>query len=387
EVRIALRMGIYQLRYLERVPARAAVNESVELVKVARKSSAAPLVNAVLRRAATNPAIAALGDCEKLLPPDLPPVERLGVLRSHPTWMVARWLEAFGKARTEALLAANNRPPLFACAVYPSERRDEIVLALEKENLIMEPAKLLRGAVVVRGGSPSRTAWFRDSGIWIQDEASQAIPLLLGVKAGERVLDLCAAPGGKTAALAFAAGAEGTVLAADLHPHRLREMESRLAKIGAQNVKTVSLDAAAALPFREKFQRILVDAPCSGTGTLGRNPEIRWRLAERDLPGLHAKQVAMLGNALGQLADGGRLLYSTCSLEIEENERVIENLLRGAPGVRVAPASESAARIAGYLAEGVSAEQLFDSNGMFHTFPPELNTDGFFACVLEKRES
>jgi 16S rRNA (cytosine967-C5)-methyltransferase len=384
EVLLALRLGIYQLRFLERVPARAAVNESVELVKGARKSSAAPLVNAVLRRAAADPSIVAKGNCESLLPAELSLADRFGILHSHPTWMVERWLKAFGETRTVALLKANNRTPRIACAAHPAERREEIVRELESEKLIVESGRLLRQAIVVHGGSPARTEIFRKGRISIQDEASQAVPLLLGVEAGQRVLDLCAAPGGKTAALASAAGPEGSVLAADLHPHRLREMEARLERMGIQNVKTVALDAASALPFKEKFERILVDAPCSGTGTLARNPEIRWRLAEEDLSELHKTQVALLSNAITHLADGGRLVYSTCSLEPEENEQVIAEALRGT-GVRIAPAAESAARIGGYLAEGVAARGLFDSSGAFRTFPPEQNTDGFYACVLEKR--
>ena len=173
EVLLALRLGIYQIRFLERVPARAAVNESVELVKGARKSSAAPLVNAVLRRVAGNAAVAARGNCDKLLGPELAPAERLGILYSHPTWMVERWLGAFGEERTEALLAANNRRPRITCAVHPPERRGEIVRALEKENLSVDPGRLLRDAIVVHGGSPSRTEIFNQGGLSIQDEASQ----------------------------------------------------------------------------------------------------------------------------------------------------------------------------------------------------------------------
>lgn len=384
EVLLALRLGIYQLRFLERIPARAAVNESVELVKDARKSSAAPLVNAVLRRAAGDPAIVANGNLEGLLPGEMPLHERLGILHSHPTWMVERWLKLFGEARTVALLKANNRAPRIALAAHPAERRAEIIQRLETEKLIVESGRLLRQAIVVHGGSPARTELFREGGISIQDEASQAVPLLLGVEAGQTVLDLCAAPGGKTAALAIAAGPTGSVLAADLHPHRLREMATRLERMGIQNVKTVALDATRTLPFQEKFERILVDAPCSGTGTLARNPEIRWRLAEKDLDELHQTQVALLANAITHLADGGRLVYSTCSLEPEENERVIEEALREAT-VRIAPAEESATVLRGYLVEGVAADNLFDPQGAFRTFPPEQHTDGFYACVMEKR--
>ncbi len=205
-VAIALRMGTYQLRFLEKIPARAAVNESVELVKRARKASAASLVNAVLRRMAEDSKTPA----ENYLPPKISPAERLAILHSHPTWMVERWLSRLGETRTVALLEANNRAPRLSCALHDADHREEIIRDLEKAGLRVEPGQLLKAAFAVSGGSPARTEAFRAGQISIQDEASQAIPLLLGVRPGDRVLDLCAAPGGKTPALVRAAGSEGT---------------------------------------------------------------------------------------------------------------------------------------------------------------------------------
>ena len=216
-VAIALRMGLYQLRYLQRVPARAAVNESVELVKRARKASAAPLVNAVLRRAAASPvgnadlhgANAVKTPAKMLRIAKTFPADQLGILHSHPTWMVERWLARFGEARTISLLEANNRAPRLSVALHDADRRDEIIEALRKSGLHVESGQLLKSAIAVSGGSPVRTTAFQSGAISIQDEASQAIPLLLGVCAGDRVLDLCAAPGGKTATLVRAAGQAG----------------------------------------------------------------------------------------------------------------------------------------------------------------------------------
>ncbi len=201
---LALRMALYQMRFLDKIPARAAVNESVELVKQARKSSAAGLVNAVLRRLAEEVSSPA----EKFLPPGLDIAERVGILHSHPTWMVARWLARFGEPKTIAVLEANNRPPRLSCVLQDPEHRGEIFKALEHDGLRIEPGRLLRDAFAAGGGSPAESAVFRAGKISIQDEASQAVPLLLGVQPGERVLDLCAAPGGKTVALARAAGPE-----------------------------------------------------------------------------------------------------------------------------------------------------------------------------------
>jgi 16S rRNA (cytosine967-C5)-methyltransferase len=377
-VAIALRMGAYQLRFLEKIPARAAVNESVELVKRARKASAAPLVNAVLRRIAED----AKSPAGKFLPPNVPAAERLAILHSHPTWMVERWLTRFGEPRTIALLEANNRAPRLCCALNDADRRDEIFRSLEKAGLRIEPGRLLKSAFAVSGGSPSRTEEFRAGEISIQDEASQAVPLLLGVQPGDRVLDLCAAPGGKTPALVRAAGSKGTVVAADLHAHRLRAMAAQLKRLGLTGVRLVDLDAAQPLPFREQFDRILLDAPCSGTGTLARHPEIRWRLRPERLAEFHALQVGMLRNALAHLAPGGRLAYSTCSIEPEENEEVVAEVLSGVESVQRVPAIEVAQTLAPHLGPGASASELFDAAGQFQTLPGQQETDGFFAAVF-----
>src|SRR5579875_1849740 len=380
-VALALRIGLYQLRFLEKIPARAAVNESVELVKRARQSSAAALVNAVLRRAARD----AKGPLEKLVPHDLPVAERLGVLLSHPTWLVERWLARFGEPATAALLEANNRAPRMTFALGDPAHRESIVEELES-------------------GSLARTRAFQRGDISIQDEASQAVPRLLGVRPGDRVLDVCSAPGGKTAALARAATPRGLVIAGELHEHRLRSMREHLQRLriatrqfqeeitpgqatemfrtGSPRVQLVALDASQPLPFSAQFDRILVDAPCSGTGTLARHPEIRWRLRPEQLEEFHFLQVKLLRNALAQLAPGGRLVYSTCSMEPEENESVVAEALRSGE-FRLVPAAESARLLAPHLAPGMESSSLFDAGGFFRASPAVHGTDGFFAAVLD----
>ena len=379
-VALALRIGLYQLRFLERIPARAAVNESVELVKSARKTSAATLVNAVLRRAADEARVPAA----KIVPQATPLAERLGILHSHPTWMVERWLKRLGEAQTVALLEANNRAPRLSCALHDLTRRDEIFTALQHAGLRIEAGNILQSAFSVRGGSPTRTESFRSGAISIQDEASQTVPLLLDTQSGDRVLDLCAAPGGKTPSLVRSAGASGIVVAADRHAHRLRAMREQFKRLGLTQVSLIELDAASALPFGILFNRILVDAPCSGTGTLARHPEIRWRLKSEQLAEFHALQTALLKSALQQLAPGGRLVYSTCSMEPEENERVVEEALRGSSGFRSDVGSEIARSLFGKLAPGCEAAKLFDRDGYFRTTPGALEVDGFFAAVIAK---
>jgi len=251
EVRIALAMGIYQLRYLERIPRHAAVAESVELVKRARKTSAAGFVNAVLRKVDREPVA-------------WPSRE---VALSCPEWLLARWERQFGAVLAEGIARGALRAP---------------------ETYVSETGR-------------------------VQDIGSQAIVPLLGLERGETFLDLCAAPGNKTAQ-ALATGVRA--IACDLHHHRLAPLRSL-------GVPLVLLDGTRPLPFGRSFDRILVDAPCSGTGTLGRNPEIKWKLRPEDLDDLARRQKALLSSALAVLAPGGTLVYSTCSLESEENEAVV----------------------------------------------------------------
>ncbi|MGH9687258.1 MAG: 16S rRNA (cytosine(967)-C(5))-methyltransferase RsmB [Candidatus Acidiferrales bacterium] len=403
-VAIALRIGLYQLRFLEKIPASAAVNESVELVKRARKTSTASLVNAVLRRASAS----AKSPIESVLAQSVSLAERLGILQSHPIWVVERWLARFDETATTALLEANNRAPRVSFAIHGSDRHDEILHSLKSSGLAIEQGRLLKNAFSANGGSIARTEAFRSGRISIQDEASQTVPLLLGVRPGDRVLDLCAAPGGKTFALARAAGPNGLVVAGELHEHRLRSMQVQLTRLGmaaaeraegstghseahsgepqnyAAAVDLVALDAAQPLPFAAFFDRILVDAPCSGTGTLARHPEIRWRLKPEQLVEFHALQVKLLQIALAQVAPGGRLVYSTCSMEPEENELVVAEVLASDTSVRLVTSEESAQIVAPSLAPGIAATALFDANGFFRTSPAAQGTDGFFSAVLTR---
>lgn len=379
-VALALRMGAYQVRFLERIPPRAAVHESVELVKRARKASAAALVNAVLRRVAAE----AGSPPESFLPPTIHPTERLGILHSHPAWIVERWLSRLGEIQTIALLEANNQTPRLSCALNDTDRRDEVVAELEKAGLRVEAGVLLKTALTVSGGSVARSQAFRSGRISIQDEASQAVPLLLGVHEGDCVLDSCAAPGGKTLTLVRAAGSNGIVIAADRHFHRVRTMQAQFKRLGLPNVHLVALDAAQPLPFRNQFDRILVDAPCSGTGTLARHPEIRWRLRAEQLAEFHHLQCKLLETAIAQLVPAGRLVYSTCSIEPEENEEVVAEVLRSATAIHRVPATELAQALRPHLAPSVDVGALFTNDGYFRTSPAIQHTDGFFAAILRR---
>ena len=367
EVLTTLRVGAYQVGFL-RVPARAAVHESVELVKTARKRSAAPFVNAVLRKLAAKP-----GLMEPLLAPGPKTVPDLAQLYAHPLWLVERWAARFGIVTAEKICAFDQETPVTALRLaHPDELEDE----LRREHIELAPGALLKSARRVIRGDVTRTRAFAEGRVAIQDEASQLVALLVG--RGERLLDCCAAPGGKTAILAER-NPSSLVLAAELHPHRAGLLRERVRRA---NVRIVAADATA-LPLAGAFDRILADVPCSGTGTLARHPEIKWRLQPQDLAELHRRQAAILKAALARLAPGGRLLYSSCSLEQEENENVIEEALRNAGGVQVVECGEELKTLRAELA--VSGFDSLLSGPYLRTFPGVQPCDGFFAAVLEKR--
>jgi 16S rRNA (cytosine967-C5)-methyltransferase len=309
----------------------------------------------------------------------------MGIQYSHPTWIVERWLRIFGEERTRSLLLANNRVPILSGRLLDPERRGEAMASFERAGCRIQPGRLLRDAWVFEGGNPAASEAVRRGWVTIQDEASQAVACLVAADLGDSVLDVCAAPGGKTLLLARAVGAQGRVIATDLHENRVRAMRERFELAAVRNVETMVLDAALPLSFERPFDRILVDVPCSGTGTLARHPEIRWKLAEEDIRDLHERQTRLLRNALPHLAPGGRLVYSTCSLEPEENEFVVREAL-GALGDTFHVADPRGA-IEGILREPKQVRSVVGEDKFFRTFPPEIGTDGFFAAVIERQKS
>jgi 16S rRNA (cytosine967-C5)-methyltransferase len=296
--------------------------------------------------------------------------------------MVERWTQHFGEEKTRELMRINNRAPSVSGFLFDTARNDDARRQLEKSGCRIEPGSLLRDAWILRGGNPGANAAVREGWVAIQDEASQAVAHLLDVHPGDKVLDLCAAPGGKTLLLAKAAGPSGRVTASDLHANRVRAMAERLAASGVRNIDTIVLDGAQPLPFEQPFNRILVDVPCSGSGTLSRHPEIKWKLRADDLSDLHHRQATLLRNALPHLASGGRLVYSTCSLEPEENESVVREVLGQTDGrFKIADVRTPLARL---LQPSVDIASVVGDDGFFRTFPPLHRTDGFFAAVIER---
>lgn len=344
-VRLALRLGLYQLRFLTRVPASAAVNESVNLVRSAKVSSAAAFVNAVLRRAIREAEYDPASEATD-------PIEKLAIETSHPAWLIERWTNAFGVEEAQAFARANNLVPPTAFRVVGGDFT-EILDRLRSAGGLVEPSKVAENAWRVSNASSLIRELATDGKIYLQDEASQLVAQTVDLQPGERALDLCAAPGGKTSLIAQRAGNTALIVASDRSEKRLKTVSITSALHNLNSIKSLVLDAAQPLPFENSvFDRILLDAPCSGTGTLRRNPEIRWRISEADIHELAAQQKLFLNHAARVLKPGGQLVYSTCSVEPEENEDVI--------------------------AAFVESHRDFQLQKTTRTWPQREGTDGFF---------
>jgi len=370
EILIALRLALFQFRWLDRIPKRAALHESVELVKRARKRSAAPFVNAVLRKlSAAAPQ------------PDRSPdsAESIASTLAHPLWLVERWIQLYGIAATAEICRHNQRiPPTTIRLRTPTAEAE-----LNAEGINLEPGNLLDSARRVLSGDITNTKAFRNAEIVIQDEASQLVAILIGHAEGQvRILDCCAAPGGKTLAMADQ-NPTAEITAVEIHPHRARLLQN-LVRGSKHKIATLIADTTN-LPFTSSYDRVLADVPCSGTGTLSRNPEIKWRLKPEDLSDLQARQRAILRSALAHLSPGGRLVYSTCSLEKEENEDVIEEMLARDNSIQLLDCRSEldVLKKTGDLVWPNPASLTRDP--YLRTIPGIHPCDGFFAAILEKR--
>jgi 16S rRNA (cytosine967-C5)-methyltransferase len=376
---IALRLGFYQLRFLSKIPPSAAINESVNLVKAARLKSAASFVNAVLRRATREPDYDPAAGVTDV-------VERLAIETSHPHWLLERWTRQFGPEEAAAIAHANNdlAPLAFRFTARgfrdtgnpPSTIIDELRAAgaVLAESTIAPGGWRLTSGVGSGGGRQKVTALLRKltaAGlVYFQDEASQMVAQLLDVTGREMVLDVCAAPGSKSTLVA-ALSPKAKIVAGDLYEHRTRIMKGLAQQQQAGNVHCVVLDATRCLPFPPGlFDRVLVDAPCSGTGTLRHNPEIRWRLTPSDFSELRDKQRRILDHAGAAVRPGGLLLYSTCSLERDENEAVVSDFLKAHAGFEIARQK--------------LRPDLWTEGGGVRTWPHREGVDGFFATVFQR---
>ncbi|MCZ7620541.1 MAG: 16S rRNA (cytosine(967)-C(5))-methyltransferase RsmB [Myxococcota bacterium] len=369
-----LRLGAYQLVFCDRVPDAAAVSESVRLAHATGLGRAAGLVNAALRRLAREQATIAL----PALADD--PLGHLVHVLSVPPWVATRWLARFGSDEAAALATALNQPAPRTLRVNRQRGSREALLAeLRERHVDALPARFATDAIRLVGpADPARDPAFLDGRMTMQDEASQLVVELLDPQPGERVLDTCAAPGGKATACAERVGAEGLVVAVDRHERRLGLITRDAERLGLGNLRCVVADATRRLPDElapGSFDRVLVDAPCSGLGAWRRNPDARWRVSADAPARLATVQLAILRRAVPLLARGGALVYSTCTLTPEENEAVIDALLTRTPELRRTPGRALPPLLA----------PLLDDDGTLRTWPHRHDSDGFFAVRLEHR--
>ncbi len=373
EVVEILRLSAYQLLHLTRVPASAVVDDAVKLTRKAAKTSAAGFVNAVLR--------ALLRRRHALPLPPLPadPGDRdaalayLSVTLSHPRWLAERWYARYGFDAARAWMEFDNHPPPLTIRVNRLRNSaEQLSERLAAEGVELSPARFAPDGFIVKSGHPLRGAGVAAGWFVVQDEASQLVALLAGDAPRGRVLDACASPGGKTTAIA-AAMRGGAVVACDVRTRRMELLRRTVAASGAANVRLVQADLLEPLPFSAAFDCVVVDAPCSGLGTLRRDPDIKWRRRERDLPALARAQSVMLRHASAVVAPGGRLVYSTCSSEPEENDAVVAAFLRDHPGFRQVSATEAASRL---------PREVVDPSGCLRTEPHRHGLEAFYGAVL-----
>lgn len=375
EILIALRLGAFQLMHLDRIPARAAIDESVELAKQAGHRFASGMVNAVLRKLGGGAPVA---DFSEESPADV------AMAQAHPEWMVERWADFYGLEGARAICRHGQSQPELTVRIGSADVEAELM----KAGIYLEPGELLTAARTVVSGDVTATAAFREGRVRVQDEGSQLVAEIAGQgSAGtvNSILDCCAAPGGKTLILAER-NPRARIVACESSSQRLDELRKRLADYGDR--VECRLGDAAALEEDGVFDLALADVPCSGTGTLGRNPEIRHRLSAEELPRQAERQRGILLAALRAVRVGGSVVYSTCSLEPEENEQVVAAVL--AEGVQERLVSLGP-RIDALMKEGVltssGGARLHDCtmpDGTLRLLPGVFHTDGFFIALLER---
>jgi 16S rRNA (cytosine967-C5)-methyltransferase len=372
----ALRVGAYQLFFSDRIPANAAVDEAVRCVRAMGLERATGLVNAVLRRLARE------GDSIEFPKLETDPIDHLVHAESLPRWLAKRWLEEFGAEEAARLATTLNQAAPVTVRVNRTKTTREALLPELAERFPDATACRYSpdGIILGRKGDAGQDPTFLSGQISVQDEASQLVVHLLDPQPGERILDTCSAPGTKTAAIAERLNGEGHVLALDRHSRRLQLVGRGIRRLEIGGVATLERDATKSLvdlAADRPFDRILVDAPCSGLGALRRNPDARWRIRPDDLESLGKVQRAILESAAEVLRPGGSLVYSTCTITKEENESVIQGFMATRPGWQIAPKKFAP----------VELQELIDENGFLRLLPHQHDTDGFFAVRLIRGEA
>ena len=373
-LRNILRLGIYQVLYLTQIPVPILVSETVEVAKELFNGKIARLVNGVLRNVERNR--------DRLPYPsfDDDPFKAIAIQYSHPLWLVKKWVNHYGMETTTALCKANNTPPPLIIRTNTLKKtREELIASLHKEGLSCEPVKYSpEGLLVYHPADISRLHSFQQGWFLVQDEAAQLISYLLNPKPGESLLDLCAAPGGKTTHIAQLMNNEGSIIAIDIRRDNIRLLQENQFRLGTDIISPLLADATQLLPFKESrlFDKVLLDVPCSGLGILRRHPDGKWRKSLGTITKVKKTQWKIIQNASQYVKPNGIMVYSTCTLNPEENETMIGEFL--------------AQKENDFVLENPRPDlpcqcfPLVTSQGYFQTFPHRDFMDGFFGARLRR---
>ncbi|MBD7983482.1 16S rRNA (cytosine(967)-C(5))-methyltransferase RsmB [Sporosarcina sp. Sa2YVA2] len=368
-VRELLRLSIYQIVFLTKIPPHAVVHEAVEIAKRRGHKRIAPTVNGILRSVLREgvPSIEEIKD----------DAERISIETSHPKWLIDRWIEQFGKEEALAMAHENNNPATMTARVNSLKLTvEEAILSLQKEGIEASKGQVVMESVQTASGSLANTVAYADGLLTIQDESSMLPVLALNVKPGMKVLDMCAAPGGKTTFIAEKMNDEGEIYAHDLHDHKLKLIKANAERLGISSIQTKSGDSRELTTVYEaaSFDRILVDAPCSGLGVIRRKPEIKYNKTEQDLKNLTVIQQQLLETAYQLIKPDGIIVYSTCTVEYEENEGLVKQFLNTHPDLQLADLNSVQSHV-----------PLPIENNMLQVLPQHFGSDGFFVAAFQRK--
>jgi 16S rRNA (cytosine967-C5)-methyltransferase len=370
-VRELLRLSIYQIVYLTKIPPHAVVHEAVEIAKRRGHKGIASTVNGILR-SILRKGVRSIDNIED-------DIERMSVETSHPSWLIERWVKQFGKEEALAMAHENNHPARMTARVNSLKATvDEAMSTLSKEGIEASKGEIIPGSLQTSTGSLANTAAFAEGLLTIQDESSMLPVLALDVKPDMKVLDMCAAPGGKTTFIAEKMNDQGEIYAHDLHDHKLSLIESNAKRLGIQSIRTKSGDSRELDTTYEpaSFDRILVDAPCSGLGVIRRKPEIKYNKTEQDLTSLTEIQEQLLDTAYKLIKDDGIIVYSTCTVEYEENEGMVRRFLKKHSDMTLVP-----------LTALENYNSLAINDDMLQILPQHFGSDGFFVAAFRRKNN
>lgn len=368
-----LRLGVYQIIYLDRVPDAAACNESVKLAKKYGHNASVRFVNGVLRSVSRNKEAISFPDKKQS------PIQYLSITSSHPEWMIKNWIDQYGYPFTEELCQANNQvPDLIARVNTLKTTRNDIIEILKNENVIVEKGKYCEEAIILKNiGNINDLKSFQDGLFQIQDESSMLVSRVVDPQPGEQVIDVCCAPGGKTTHMAQLMRNEGKIVGWDIHEHKIRLVKQTAKRLGIKMIEAEARDATIEVPkWEEQADRVLVDAPCSGLGIIRRKPDIKWNKVNGQLEDIVTLQKRILEVSSKYVKPGGVLVYSTCTIQDEENIGVVEDFLKYHSQFTLQTIEE-------YFPEEFKKSTL--KQGYIQLFPHTDHTDGFFICKMKRK--